>query len=185
MGSIVDQYEIFEWFKQDLTVKSPAFNAANVRTTSNIGKIDYQDRIGVVGVLDTQFEKSVAALILFDCKTQFDYEYVRNYLAEEFIKSAHKMKKKEPKNIALYHLAWLIARLVIDFTFDDELERAHTLYGRLYYAGIKERQMNVDTYRMTWAHFEKEITQLLKDKISSLSVFMEEYKRQTISDAKI
>ncbi|MBP8005329.1 MAG: hypothetical protein KAZ18_00260 [Acinetobacter sp.] len=182
MGSIVDQYEIFEWFKQDLTVKSPAFNAANVRTTSNVGKIDYQDRLGVIGAMECQLSKSVATLILWDGKSESDYEFVRNYLAKIMLESAQKDKRREPQNIAIYWLAWLVARKVIDFALDSSLEKRLTSLGELYYIGMNSLIMDLEIYRKSWKSYEKQINTVFQEEIAKVALFMDNYKKQTLDE---
>ncbi|MGA4854162.1 hypothetical protein ACPC5U_12920 [Acinetobacter haemolyticus] len=184
MGSIVDQYEIFEWFKQDLTVKSPAFNAANVRTTSNVGKIDYQDRLGVIGAMECQLSKSVATLILWDGQSESDYDYVRNYLAKIMLETAQKHKRREPQNIAIYWLSWLVARKVIDFALDPSLEKRNTALGELYYIGMNTLIMDLEIYRKSWKPYEKQLNNLLQDEIAKVALFMDQYRKQTLDEAQ-
>lgn len=179
MGSIMTQFPIFEWFKQDLTVKSPSYDAANVRTTSNEKPIDVQDRLGVVGVMDSLFSKSLASLIIFDGKSEADYIYVRKHLANLFIEAALRDKKEEPQNIALYHLAWLISRMVIDFALDPDLEKNFTKRGRLFYAGVSSK-VSLDVYRVTWKRYEKLIQQALLNEIDQISEVMNKYKKDTL-----
>ncbi|ENX34919.1 hypothetical protein F889_01559 [Acinetobacter colistiniresistens] len=185
MHSITTQYPIFEWFKQDLTAKSPSYDAANVRTTSNEKPIDFQDRLGVVGALDTLFSKSLASLILFDGNSQNDYEYVRNHLAGIIMEAAQKDKRREPQKIAMYHLSWLMARMILDFALNPSLEENYTEKGRLFYAGIGPHQMRTGAYRMTWKPYEKVIKDLLLDETKAISLVMKEYKKNTLKAQKI
>ncbi len=180
MGSITTQFPIFEWFKQDLTAKSPSYDAANVRTTSNEKPIDVQDRLGVVGVMDSMFSKSLASLIIFDGNSPADYEYIRNVLTKVMIAQAQKDKKREPQNIAMHHLAWLVARMILDFALDPELEANYTEKGRLYYAGIRSQQMTVEVYRKTWKRYEKLLKELLSFEAAKISVIMKKYKTDTL-----
>ncbi len=185
MGSITTQFPIFEWFKQDLTVKSPSYGAANVRGTSQEKPIDVQDRLGVVGVMDSLFSKSLASLIIFDGKSEADYICVREHLANLFVEEALKDKKKEPQKIAMYHLAWLVSRMVLDFAIDPELEKNFTERGRFYYAGISSNQIGPDAYRVTWKKYEKLIQQALLDEIDQISEVMNKYKKRIRLEHKI
>ncbi|ENW92771.1 hypothetical protein [Acinetobacter dispersus] len=180
MSSITTQFPIFEWFKQDLTAKSPSYDAANVRTTSDEKPVDVQDRLGVIGVMDTLFSKSLASLIIFDGNSPADYEYIRNKLAKVMIDQAQKHKKREPQNIAMHHLAWLVARMILDFALDPDLEANYTEKGRLYYAGIGSHQMTVEIYRKTWKRYEKILNELLKNEATNISEVMKKYKTDTL-----
>ncbi|WP_038342138.1 hypothetical protein [Acinetobacter sp. A47] len=180
MGSITTQFPIFEWFKQDLTVKSPSYDAANVRGTSLEKPIDVQDRLGVVGVMDSLFSKSLASLIIFDGNSEADYICVREHLANLFVEGALKDKKKEPQKIAMYHLAWLVSRMVLDFAIDPELEKNFTERGRLYYAGISSNQIGSDAYRVTWKKYEKLIERTLINEVAEISKIMSRYKKSTL-----
>ncbi|ENW93344.1 hypothetical protein [Acinetobacter dispersus] len=181
MGSITTKFPIFEWFKQDLTIKSPSYDAANVRTTSDEKPVDVQDRLGVIGVMDTLFSKFLASLIIFDGNSEADYICicVREHLAKLFIEAVLRDKREEPQNIALYHLAWLISRMVIDFALDSDLEKNFTKRGRLFYAGISSK-VGVDVYRVTWKRYEKLIQQALLDEIDKISEVMNKYKKDTL-----
>ena len=117
--------------------------------------MDYQDRLGAIASMETQLAKSVTALIVFDGKSQSDYEFVRNHLAKILIQNAVADKKREPENISMHHLAYLIARMVIDFSLNPELEENYTAKGRLYYAGIGGHQMTLKAYDRTWKQYEK------------------------------
>ncbi|MGQ1156713.1 hypothetical protein ACT436_08675 [Acinetobacter baumannii] len=177
------RFSIFEWFVCGLNPKSPSFGAANVRCTDG-RSIDFHDKLGVVAAMGDQLTKSVAMVIMTEGKSQRDYEYVRNHLAKIMIDGAEKDKRREPKGIAIYHLAWLIARIVIDFALDPELENAHKDPGRLVYAGIRSFQMDPEVYRKTWKRYEDMMIATLNEEILKATVIAERYKKETLNEAR-
>ncbi len=66
-----------------------------------------------------------------------------------------KRKNQKPNIIGLEKLAELIARLVLDFEIDPNLNDVFTSKGRLYYAGIAAHHLTYDAYRKTWKDYEK------------------------------
>lgn len=182
MSATAEKFEKFEWLTHGLTVSSPSQEPSIHGTGEK--PLDYQDRLGAIASMDTQLAKSVTALIVFEGKTQSDYEYVRQHLANILITNAIKDKKREPERIAMFHLAWLVARMVLDFALDPELEENYTAKGRLTYAGIRSYQMSVDRYRMTWKPYEKLMILAIESAISEAAKSIDDYKKNTYKEVK-
>lgn len=183
MDTVATKFEQFEWLTHGLTASSPNLEPSILGTGEK--PLDYQDRLGAIAAMDTQLAKSVTALIVFEGKAQSDYVYVRQHLANIMIKNAVADKKREPERIAMYHLAWLVARMVLDFALDPELEESYTAKGRLMYAGIKSIQISVDNYRMTWKPYEKLMTLAIESAISEAGKSIDDYKKNTYKEFKI
>lgn len=176
MNAMVTKFEKFEWLTHGLTVSSPGFDSY-VRGTGE--RLSYQDRLGAIAAMDTQLAKSVTALIVFENKSATDYDYVRQHLADIFIKQAERDKKREPERIAMYHLAWLVSRMVLDFVLNPELEENYTAKGRLAYAGIHRHQLNVESYRKTWKTYENLLVKSLESAIEEAEIVIEQYRKNT------
>lgn len=177
-----EKFSNFEWYMQGLNISSPNFEPVVKGTGEQ--PLDYFDKLGVIAKIETQLAKSVASLILFGHKAQSDYEYVRNHLANVMILNATQDKKREPDRIAMYHMAWLVARMVIDFALEPELETAYTAKGRLFYAGIRDNQMTVNVYRLTWKPYENLMVLALESAIEEADQMMGEYKKETLKEVK-
>ena len=149
---MADKFEQFEWLTHGITAKSPNFEPQAHGTGEK--PLNYEDRLGAIASMETQLAKSVTALIVFDGKCESDYEYVRMHLVNIMLQNAVADKKREPEQITMNHLAYLIARMVIDFSLNPELEGNFTAQGRLYYAGINSMQMQAELYRKTWKPYE-------------------------------
>ena len=182
MSAVAEKFEQFEWLTHGITAKSPVFGQEGHSTGEK--PLDYQDRLGAIASMDTQLAKSVTALIVFEGKSESDYEYVRNHLAKIMLANATEDKKREPEHIAMYHLAWQIARMVMDFALDPDLEDNYTAKGRLAYAGISGNQMGVDTYRMTWKGYEKLMVLAIESGIDEASKAIELYKKNTYKEMR-
>ena len=182
MNIAADKFESFEWLTLGITAKSPQFGDEGHSTGAK--PLDYQDRLGAIASMDTQLEKSIASVIIFGESSKSDYEFVRNHLAKIMMNEAIKDKKREPEHIAIYHLSWLIARMVIDFSMNPELEGNFTPQGRLYYAGIKTYQMTVNAYRQTWKQYENLMVISLETSIKCASDSVAKYRKNTYKDAK-
>ncbi|OEC84748.1 hypothetical protein [Acinetobacter sp. YK3] len=180
MSATAAKFEQFEWLAHGLTASSPSQEPSIHGTGEK--PVDYQDRLGAIASMDTQLAKSVTALIVFEGKAQSDYEYVQQHLANILITNAIKDKKREPERIAMFHLAWLIARMVLDFALDPELEENYTAKGRLAYAGIRSYQMSVDGYRMTWKPYEKLMILAIESAISEAGKSIDDYKKNTYKE---
>lgn len=182
MNTVTAKFEQFEWLTHGLTASSPNLEPS-VRETGE-RPLDYQDRLGAIASMDTQLAKSVTALIVFEGKVQSDYEFVRQHLANILLKNAVADKKREPEGIAMYQLAWLIARMVLDFALDPEIEENYTAKGRLAYAGIRTNQISVDNYRMTWKQYEKLMVIAIESAINEAGESIQKYKKNTYKDMK-
>lgn len=182
MNAVADKFEQFEWLTKGITAKSPQFGDEGHSTGAK--PLDYQDRLGAIASMDTQLEKSVASLIIYGEMAKSDYEYIRNHLAKIMMNGAVQDKKREPEHIAIYHLSWLVARMVIDFSMNPELEDDYTAKGRLSYMGIRSNQMSVDQYRKTWKQYENMMVIALETSIKCASDAVEKYKKLTYKDFK-
>ena len=181
MNAVAEKFEQFEWLTHGITAKSPNFEP-NVRGTGE-KPLNYEDRLGAIASMETQLAKSVTALIVFDGKSESDYEYVRNHLAKIMMNEAHKDKKREPEHIAIYHLAWLVARMVIDFALDPSLEADYTAQGRLGYAGFKNK-ISTENYRKTWKPYEIMMSIAIESAIDEASKAIEKYKKNSYKELK-
>lgn len=176
-----EKFAEFEWLTKGITAKSPQFG--NEGHSTGEKPIDYQDRLGVIGKMENQLEKSITALIVFSGNSQGDYECVRNHLMNIMLTNAKADGKREPKNINSVHLSFLIARMVIDFALNPALERNFTEHGRLYYAGIGSNQMTLKAYECTWKQYEKLMVIAIESAIDKAAKWIKEYKKQTYKDA--
>lgn len=181
-AAVAEKFEQFEWLTYGITAKSPNFEP-NVRGTGE-KPLNYEDRLGAIASMETQLAKSVTALIVFDGKCESDYEYVRGHLVNIMLKNAMADKKREPEHITINHMAYLIARMVIDFALDPQLEANFTAQGRLYYAGINCHQMTVDNYRMTWKTYERLMVMAIESAIDEASKAIEKYKKNTYKELR-
>ena len=91
--------------------------------------MNYEDHLGAIASMETQLAKSVTALIVFDGKCESD---VRIHLVNIMLQNAVADKRREPEQITMSHMAYLVARMVIDFALDPPLENNFTAQGRLY-----------------------------------------------------
>lgn len=181
-AAVTDKFEQFEWLTKGITAKSPNFEP-NVRGTGE-KPLNYEDRLGAIASMETQLAKSVTALIVFDGKCESDYEYVRGHLVNIMLKNAMADKKREPEHITINHMAYLIARMVIDFALDPQLEANFTAQGRLYYAGINCHQMTTNVYRLTWKPYEDLMNLALESAIDEASNAIKKYKKETYKEMR-
>lgn len=182
MNAVAEKFEPFEWLTKGITAKSPNFEPQAKGT--NEKPIDYQDRLGAIASMDTQLAKSVTALIIYDGKCESDYEFVRNHLVKIMLVNAKDDKKREPEHITMNHLAYLVARMVIDFALNPELEGNFTAQGRLYYAGINSMQMTAENYRKTWKQYENLMSLSLESAIDEAGNAIEKYKKNTYKEMR-
>lgn len=180
MNAVAEKFEQFEWLTHGITAKSPQFNDETKGTGEK--PLDYQDRLGAIASMETQLEKSITSVIIFGQNSKSDFEFVQNHLAKIMIANALSDKRREPEGIQLDYLAVLIARMVIDFSIDPELENNFTAQGRLYYAGIRTHQMKVDAYRMTWKQYENLMIIALETSIKCASDAIEKYRKNTYKE---
>ena len=179
---MADKFEQFEWLTHGITAKSPNFEPQAHGTGEK--PLNYEDRLGAIATMDTQLAKSVTALIVFDGKCESDYEYVRMHLVNIMLQNAVADKKREPEQITMNHLAYLIARMVIDFSLDPQLEANFTPQGRLYYAGISSIQMLAENYRKTWKSYESLMSLAMESAIDEASKAVEKYKKNTYKEMR-
>jgi hypothetical protein len=182
MNVVADKFEQFEWLTHGISAKTANYEPS-IRGTGE-KPLNYEDRLGAIASMDTQLAKSVTALIVFDGKSESDYEYVRNHLVNIMLKNAIVDKKREPEQITMNHLAYLIARMVIDFSLNPELEQNFTAQGRLYYAGINSHQMTTNVYRLTWKSYEGLMALAIESAIDEASKAIELYKKNTYREMK-
>lgn len=180
MNAVADKFEQFEWLTHGITAKSPQFSDEAKGTGEK--PLDYQDRLGAIASMDTQLEKSVTSLIIYGEHAKSDYEFIRNHLAKIMMNGAHEDKRREPEHIAIYHLAWLVARKVIDFAMDPELETDYTAKGCLSYMGIKSNQMTLKAYTSTWKQYENLMIIALETSIKCASEAVEKYRKNTYKE---
>lgn len=108
MNAVTEKFEQFEWLTHGITAKSPNFEPQAHGTREK--PLNYEDRLGAIASMKTQLAKSVTSLIVFDGKCESDYEYVRMRLVNIMLQNAVADKKREPEQITMNHLAYLIAR---------------------------------------------------------------------------
>ncbi|WP_180073735.1 MULTISPECIES: hypothetical protein [unclassified Acinetobacter] len=182
MNAVAEKFEPFEWLTKGITAKSPNFEPQAHGTGEK--PLNYEDRLGAIASMETQLAKSVTALIVFDGKCESDYEYVRNHLVKIMLVNAKDDKKREPEHITINHLAYLVARMVIDFALNLELEGNFTAQGRLYYAGINSMQMTTNVYRLTWKPYEDLMSLALESAIDEASNAIKKYKKETYKEMR-
>ena len=180
---MAEKFEQFEWLTHGITAKSPHFEPQAHGTGEK--PLNYEDRLGAIASMETQLAKSVTALIVFDGKCESDYEFVRIHLVNIMLQNAVADKKREPEQITMNHMAYLIARMVIDFALDPTLENNFTAQGRLYYAGIRSWQMTLKAYDRTWKGYENLMILALESSIDCASKAIDKYRKNTLREAKI
>ena len=182
MNAVAEKFEQFEWLMKGITAKSPQFGDEGHSTGAK--PLDYQDRLGAIGTMGTQLEKSVTSVIVFGNVSEMDYQYIQSHLALVMTTSAKLDNRKEPQKIKLDDLAMLIARMVMDFSMNPDLEKNFTAKGRLYYAGIRSWQMEDEQYRKTWKPYENLMVLALESAIDSASKSIDQYKKNTYKELK-
>jgi hypothetical protein len=179
---VIEKFKNFEWLTHGITAKSPNFEPQAHGTGEK--PLNYEDRLGAIATMDTQLAKSVTSLIVFDGKCESDYEYVRMHLVNIMLQNAVADKKREPEHISMNHLAYLVARMVIDFSLNPELEGNFTAQGRLYYAGVNSLQMTAENYRKTWKQYENLMSLALESAIDEAGNAIEKYKKNTYKEMR-
>lgn len=180
MNLAVEKFKNFEWLMKGITAKSPSFGDESHGTGEK--PLDYQDRLGAIAKMETQLEKAVTSVIIYGASSKADYEFLRTHLANIMVCEAKEDNRRDPDGIPIHHLAWQIAGMVIDFSLNPALEENFTAKGRLYYAGIKESQMGVDVYRVSWKQYEKTMQLCIELQIKHASDAIEKYRRQTLKE---
>lgn len=183
IGSVaLEKFSNFEWLMFGITAKAANYEPSVHGTGEK--PLDYQDRLGAIASMDSQLAKSVTSVVVFDGKCKEDYEIVRKHLADIMIKNATQDKKRQPEQIKIEHLAYLIARMVIDFALDPDLEDNYTAKGRLHYAGINSMQMTAENYRKTWKPYENLMTLAIESAIDEADKAIEKYKKNTYKEMR-
>ncbi|MDH1725027.1 hypothetical protein N5E37_02295 [Acinetobacter johnsonii] len=178
---MTEKFKNFEWLAQGITAKSPIFGREGQSTGEK--PIDYQDRLGAIAAMGSQLAKSVASVIIFGECSMGDYEYIRNHLAKIMMDAAYVDKKREPEQIAIYHLSWLVAKMVIVFALNPDYENNFTSKGRLeVVAGISTIQMPANIYRQTWKPYENLMVIALEMAIKEASEAIDKYRRATYKE---
>ena len=172
-----EKFAEFEWLTKGITAKSLQFG--NEGHSTGEKPIDYQDRLGAIAAMKSQLAKSVTSLIIYDGKSETDYRYVQSHLALIMSTNAMLDKRKEPEKVSIEEMSLMIARMVIDFALNPELENNFTARGRLYYAGIRTWQMTDENYRKTWKPYEKLMVLSLESAIAEASKAIQDYKKKT------
>ena len=182
MNIAADKFEQFEWLTHGITAKSPVFGQEGHSTGEK--PLDYQDRLGAIASMGSQFEKSITSIIVFGDKSEMDFKYAQSHLALIMATNAKLDNRREPQKIKIEDLSLLIARMVIDFALDPALENNFTPQGRLYYAGIRSWQMEDEQYRKTWKQYENLMVLALESAIDSASKAIDLYKKNTYKELK-
>ena len=180
MNKLLDIYPQFEWLTKGITAKTANYEQS--LQASNNKPIDYQDRLGVIATMKTDLEKAITTVIIYDGKAKNAYEMTQLFLANIMITQAEIDKKRNPEHLTIEHLALLIARLVIDFTLNPNLDDYHTALGRLYYMGIGSNQMSLKAYDGTWKKYEKEMKAQLDKAIEEAAFKIDLYKKNTYKE---
>jgi hypothetical protein len=181
-AAAAEKFEHFEWLTKGITAKSPQFGDEGHSTGEK--PIDYQDRLGAIASMETQLEKSVTSVIIFGQKSELDYRCVQSHLAAIMQSNALTDGRREPEKIKITELADLMARMVIDFSLNPELEANFTKQGRLYYAGIRSWQMTLKAYDCTWKQYENLMVIALESAIDSAAKTIEVYRKKTYKESK-
>ncbi|WP_010116668.1 hypothetical protein [Acinetobacter sp. P8-3-8] len=181
MNAVAEKFEPFEWLTHGITAKSPQFGDEAHGTGEK--PLDYQDRLGAIASMETQLEKSVTSLIIYGENAKSDYEFIRNHLAKIMMNGAYEDKRREPEHIAIYHLSWLVAGMVIAFAMDPEHESNFTAKGRLHLAaGVRSYQMTLKAYDRTWKQYENMMIIALETSIKCAAEAVEKYRKNTYKE---
>ncbi|QEK36147.1 hypothetical protein [Acinetobacter johnsonii] len=178
---MADKFEQFEWLTHGITAKSPNFEPQAHGTGEK--PLNYEDRLGAIATMDTQLAKSVTSVIVYGECSVSDFEYIRNHLAKIMMDAAYADKKREPEQIAIYHLSWQVAKMVIVFALNPDYENNFTSKGRLeVVAGISTIQMPANIYRQTWKPYENLMVIALEMAIKEASEAIDKYRRATYKE---
>ncbi|MCL6243800.1 hypothetical protein M5F04_04325 [Acinetobacter sp. ANC 7200] len=183
MNAVAEKFEPFEWLTKGITAKSPNFEPQAHGTGEK--PLNYEDRLGAIASMETQLEKSVTSVIIFGLKSEIDYRCVQSHLAAIMQSNALTDGRREPEKIKISELADLMARMVIDFSLNPELEANFTKQGRLYYAGIRSWQMTLKAYDCTWKQYENLMVIALESAIDGAAKTIDAYRKKTYKESKI
>lgn len=148
----IEKISNIEWLGQHMRTKTP--NYEQVCSSNTVDVAAWEVRCAAFENIETRLAKALASVYVWGQKAQSEYLYVQEHLANIMIRAAVE-KHQKPNIISLEKLAELIARLVLDFEIEPNLNDFFTSKGRLYYAGIAAHHLTYDAYRKTWKDYEK------------------------------
>ncbi|WP_227513576.1 hypothetical protein [Acinetobacter venetianus] len=170
-----DQISNIEWLGKQMRAKTANFEICTQDT--NLEPITWEDRCGAFAKMETQQAKALAALHVWGHKEKNAYELLINYLANIMFNQAQLDGKSDPKHISLKDLSLLIARMILEFALDENLETNFTAKGRLYFAGIGEDRLSYDAYRKTWLKYESEMQLAIYSARWEVETCIEKYRK--------
>lgn len=176
-----DQISNIEWLGKQMRAKTANFEMCTQDT--NLEPITWEDRCGVFAMMDTQQAKALASLYVWGHKDKQAYDLLINFLAKIMFEQAQNDGKSEPKHISLKDLTILIARMILEFTLNEDLEANFTAKGRLYFAGIGADRMSYDAYRMSWLKYEKDMLLAIYSARWEVETSIEKYRKRLKSFA--
>lgn len=181
MNAAVEKFEQFEWLIRGTTAKSPNFEP--VVHGTNEKPLTYQDKLGAIASMDTKLAKAIASVIVFGPAAKADFDHVQEHLANIMILNAVQDKRREPEGIKIKDLAKRVAFMVIQFALEPTFEDNFTAKGRLHLAaGVRESEMSLDCYRMTWKQYENLMTLAIESAIDEASKAIKTYKKNTYKE---
>ncbi|MFN3073171.1 hypothetical protein ACK1JC_06045 [Acinetobacter sp. TY2] len=180
MNAVADKFEQFEWLTYGITAKSPQFSDEAHGTGEK--PLDYQDRLGAIASMETQLEKSITSVIVFGQKSKADFDYIQDHLARILVVNAKEDGKRDPKTIQMDELGKKIAWMVLMYALSPEMERQHTAYGRLCFAGQLQNHMTEDAYRVSWKKYENLMVIAIETSIRCAAEAVEKYRKNTYKD---
>jgi len=184
MNAMVEKFEQFEWLIRGTTAKSPNFEP-EVHGT-NEKPLTYQDKLGAIASMDTKLAKAIASVIAFGPAAKADFDYVQEHLANIMILNAVQDKRREPEGIKIKDLAKRVAFMVIQFALEPTFEDNFTAKGRLHFAAcVRESEMSLDCYRMTWKQYENLMTLAIESAIDEASKAIKTYKKNTYKEFEV
>ncbi|MFC2996755.1 hypothetical protein ACFODO_16095 [Acinetobacter sichuanensis] len=182
MNAVADKFEQFEWLTHGITAKSPQFSDEAKGTGEK--PLDYQDRLGAIASMETQLEKSVTSVIVFGEKSKGDFDFIVNHLARILVVNAKEDGKRDPKTIPMEDLGKKIGWMVLMYALFPDMERQHTAYGRLCFAGQLQNHMSEDAYRVSWKKYENLMIIALETSIKCAAEAVEKYRKNTYKELK-
>lgn len=166
-----------EWLSNSLSLKKQSLELGTGRTD-----IDWTDKCGVFQKLGSEHLKSLAQILAWGdiMDTTRYFNQLVSTLAGNMVNKCIE-RKLQPRECAhdLVGLATLMARMVVTFHTNPILQKVYpTIFGRLYFAGIK---MNEDTYRKTWREFQIDMEDSLYNWAAMIDHIVGEY-RENLSE---
>lgn len=141
-----------EWLGQHMRVKTPNYEQLFSSSIDDVAA--WEVRCAAFENIDTPLAKALASVYVWGHKAKQEYLFVQKHLAKIMVRAADE-KDQKPNIIPLEKLAEMVARLVLDFEIDPNLNEVFTSKGRMYYAGIAAHYLTYDAYRKTWKDYEK------------------------------